>query len=640
MKLTSLSNRHEISKSRFSILGLLALVLFGSIIYSHILNAPFIFDDFSSVVDSEIIKDFKTALKKYSDNRYVTLLSFAFNYVLGGLKPFGYHFLNNLIHIINALLVYYLVIVTFDTPFFRSYIDNESARSSRYFMAFSSAFVFITHPIQTQAVTYIAQRATSMATLFYLLSLLMYIKWRLRKSQERGGEGKGWEIQTRRLKRVASAYALYAISIMSAVLAMKTKAIAFTLPVIITLYEFYFFYNPSFTMKTNLKWKRFLYLFPLLLTIFIIPLNMLNINLPVETILENADKFSRETPAIDRTDYLFTQFRVIVTYLRLLVCPVNQNLDYRYPVYHSFLNIHVFLSFLFLSTIITVAVYLFYRSKNANKNLKCSGDQYAALYIRLISFGILWFFITLAVESSIIPIRDVIFEHRLYLPSIGFFIACISLANCIIHRMKIKVILVVLIVLLLSVSTYYRNTLWQDPQKLWEDVIEKAPNNVRAYNELGAIFRDEEKYTEAMEQFENALKINKNYAFTYYNIGYIQYKLGAYEDALAYFREALKFKLAAQLHMDIYNSIGITYSEMGNDTDAVHAFKKAIEILPGSIIPYNNLGRQYSKMGKFDQAIEIFEKGLRIREEPHLRSNLSIAFDKKKERDKNLKNID
>jgi|WetSurSiteA1Bulk_404760.scaffolds.fasta_scaffold08053_2 protein O-mannosyl-transferase len=639
MKLSSSSNRPEISKSRFSILGLFALVLFGSIIYSHILNAPFVFDDFSSVVDSEIIKDFGITLQKHSDNRYVTLLSFAFNYALGGLKPFGYHFINNLIHIINALLVYYLVIVTFDTPFFRSYLHNESSRSSRYFMAFSSAFVFITHPIQTQAVTYIAQRATSMATLFYLISLLMYIQWRLIKNQEARVEGKVWEIQNRRLKLVAPAHTLYAISFMSAVLAMKTKEIAFTLPVIITLYEFYFFYNPSFTMKANLNWKRFLYLFPLLLTMLIIPLTMLNINVPIETLLENADKFSKETPAIDRTDYLFTQFRVIVTYLRLLVFPVNQSLDYRFPVYHSFFNIQVLLSFLFLSVIVAVAVYLFYRSKIENKNLKC-GDQYAALHFRLISFGILWFFITLSVESSIIPIKDVIVEHRVYLPSIGFFIACISLADCIIHRMKTKVILVLLIVLLLAVGTYYRNTLWQDPQKLWEDVIQKGPNNARAYNELGAIFRDEGKYAQAMEQFQKALKINKNYAFTYYNIGYIYHKLGNYENALIYFRKALECELTPQLHMDIFTSIGITYSETGKDEDAVIAFKRAVELLPRSIIPYNNLGRQYMKMGKFDQAIEIFEKGLKIREEPHLRSNLSIAFDKKKEGDNKLKNID
>lgn len=617
MKLTSLRNQPEIYKSRYSTLGLFALALLGLVIYSNILNAPFVFDDFSSVVDNEIIKDFETTLKKYSNTRYINMLSFALNYALGGVKPFGYHLINNLIHIINALLIYYLIIITFNTPFFRSYIKNESVNYSRYFLAFSSAFIFISHPIQTQAVTYIAQRVTSMTTLFYLLSLIMYIKARLLINEQTT------------IKIKSSFISFYLISFISAILAMKTKEIAFTLPIIITLYEFFFFYYPSFTKKKNLKWKRFTYLFPILLTLLIIPLNLLKINSPLENILENADKFSKETPVIERTDYLFTQFRVVVTYLRLLILPVNQNLDYRFPIYHSFLNMHVLLSFLFLLIIASAAVYLFYRSRNEKQDLKSIGNKYSALHFRLISFGIFWFFITLSVESSIIPIRDVIVEHRLYLPSIGFFIACISLADYTIDRLEIKVFLVILIVISLSISTFNRNTLWKDPQKLWADVIKKAPTNVRAYNELGTIFRDEGRYTEAMEQFEKALMINQNYALTYYNIGYVNYKLGEYENALTYFRKTLDCELTPQLHMEIFNSIGILYSETGKDEEAVTAFKKAIEILPSSVIPYNNLGIQYIKMGKFDESIKILEKGLKIRDDLHLRSNLSLALSKK-----------
>ncbi len=616
------------NKTAFSIfLGILSIVLLGAVLYSNILHAPFIFDDYSSIVDNETIKDIKASFKDILNNRYITEISFALNYAIGGLKPFGYHFINNLIHIVNALFVYYLVILTCKTP------QMANSNLPAQFIAFSSAFVFVAHPIQTQAVTYVAQRSTSMATMFYLISLVMYIKWRLMISQKP-------EIRSQRSKLHAIRYTLYAASLISAILAMKTKEIAFTLPILVTLYEFFFFNNSPNSADRNQNWKKFLYLFPIILTILIIPLSMLNMKLPAETIIQNIDDLSRETTDITRTEYLFTQLRVIMTYLRLLIFPVNQNLDYRYPVYHSFFNIHVLLSFLFILSMIGIAIYLFSRSRISIRGAQSPDSRFLFPNFRLISFGILWFFLTLSVESSIFPIKDVIVEHRLYLPLIGFFIGCISFIDCMINQHRLKNILIIIIVTCLSVSTYARNTLWKDPQKLWEDVIDKSPNNVRAYNEIGAIFRDEGKYAQAMEQFEKALKINKNYAFTYYNIGYIQYKLGTYENALAYFRKALRFKLTAQLHMDVYNSIGITYSEMGNDTDAVHAFKKAIEILPGSIIPYNNLGRQYIKMGKFDQAIEIFEKGLRIREESHLRSNLSIACDKKKERDKNLKKID
>jgi len=115
-----------------------------------------------------------------------------------------------------------------------------------------------------------------------------------------------------------------------------------------------------------------------------------------------------------RAEYLITQIRVIVTYLRLLVFPMNQNLDYDYPLFDSFFAPQVVLAFLLLTMVIGTGVYLLYR------------DRHAPGAGRLTAFGIFWFFMTLSVESSIIPIADVIFEHRLYLPSVGFFIAITS----------------------------------------------------------------------------------------------------------------------------------------------------------------------------------------------------------------------
>ena len=112
---------------------------------------------------------------------------------------------------------------------------------------------------------------------------------------------------------------------------------------------------------------------------------------------------TQETSSLSRTDYLLTQFNVITTYIRLLFFPVNQNLDYDYPISRTLFEFPTLLSFLFLTSVVAFGGWMFKKS-------------------RLISFGIFWFFITLSVESSIIPIRDVIFEHRVYLPSVGFVI--------------------------------------------------------------------------------------------------------------------------------------------------------------------------------------------------------------------------
>ena len=609
------------NKKQLIILGVLGIFLLGVVIYSNVLHAPFVYDDYSSIIKNESIRSIPESLKNISSNRYLPLVSFALNYAVSGLKPFGYHLINNFIHIINAFLVYSLVIVTFKTPFFRS--RGDAIYASQYFIAFSSAFIFVVHPIQTQAVTYVVQRSTLMATMFYLLSLVMYIKARLESQRKVEGRTKK---NNDSVLASASALALtfYLISLVSAVFAMKTKEITFTLPIIITLYEV------SFIKTNENRLKRFLYLLPILLTILIIPLSMLNMKGPQENIALDIDTQSRETLNISRTDYLITQSRVCMTYLRLLIFPVNQSFDYDYPVYHSFFNLQVLLSFLILLSIFGIGIYLFYISK-----IKSAGVQPLSPKLRLAAFGIFWFFITLSVESSIIPIRDVINEHRVYLPSIGFFIACIVALNQTLLAKKIKIGLVVILISILSLSTYSRNSIWKDPQTLWEDVIAKAPNNSRAYNNLGVVFKERQEFDRAIEQFEKSLRANRNYTAVYYNLGDVQYRLGHYKNAIVYLRQALTGKLSPRLQVDILNKLGRTYSAMGQTEKSIETFEEAVRLFPTSVVLLNNLGVQYVKNNQISQAIEVFEKAIRIKEKPYLFNNLALAYAKKRDKAKN-----
>ncbi len=121
---------------------------------------------------------------------------------------------------------------------------------------------------------------------------------------------------------------------------MKTKEIAFTLPIMILLYEFIFF-------KSTLK-RKLVFLVPVLLTLVIVPMSMLHIDKPLGEVLSDLSEKSRLQTDMSRGDYLMTEMRVIVTYIRLIFLPVNQNLDYDYPIYRSFFSPPVFLSFLFL----------------------------------------------------------------------------------------------------------------------------------------------------------------------------------------------------------------------------------------------------------------------------------------------------
>lgn len=388
------------------ILSLLAIIILGTIIYSNTFDASWHFDDHTAIVENYGIRDLKGIALGIGASRWIGFTTFALNYHFGKLDVFGYHLVNIGIHLLSAILVYFLALLTLKTPYLKETSISRHAAS----LALASGLIFVAHPIQTQAVTYIVQRFTSLATLFYLLSLILFIKARL---QNLGG------------KRFYSPSHLgcYLGSLLAAFLSMKTKEITITLPAIILLYEFCFF-SPSLRALV----RKLPYLTPLLLTFFIIPFSRSGIGIlgvsggtfiGIAEIGDVIGSATQETTAISRTDYLLTQFNVIVTYIRLMFFPVNQNLDYDYPISHTLFEFPTFFSFLLLVSIVIFGVWMFKKS-------------------RLISFGIFWFFITLSVESSIIPIRDVIFEHRVYLPSVGFVLFLTVAIYQMLEQIKIK----------------------------------------------------------------------------------------------------------------------------------------------------------------------------------------------------------
>jgi hypothetical protein len=165
------------------------IILIGALIYSNTFHAPFVFDDFPAIVQNPAVQDFGHYVTSMSptDGRMVGKLTFALNYALHGADVAGYHLFNLLVHLFNAVLVYWLVVLTLRAPFFRN--DGGAARisdASRNFVACCIGLLFVVHPVQTQAVTYIVQRFTSLATMFYLLSLLFYANWRLSLDRAEG----------------------------------------------------------------------------------------------------------------------------------------------------------------------------------------------------------------------------------------------------------------------------------------------------------------------------------------------------------------------------------------------------------------------------------------------------------------------
>jgi len=434
----------------------------------------------------------------------------------------------------------------------------------------------------------------------YILSLTLYIKARLQTVQT-GANAVGKFFST-------STLTFYFLSLVSAILAMKTKEISLTLPFVIILYEVMFF-APT---KQNYGFaKRLLYLIPVTLTAFIIPLSLIGTDKPIGDMLGELREAAQETEEISRNIYFLTQFRVIVTYIRLLFLPINQNLDYDYPLSHSLFEPQTFVSFLFLSAIFVFAVYLFIRSRRT--------DNAHGL---LISFGILWFFITLSVESSIIPIRDVIFEHRLYLPSVGIVIAFSSAVlygtSYARERLGIKVslllatcVLLLATVFPLDIATYKRNLVWKDEVTLWEDVVRKSPRKARAHNNLGVYYHYMRGWlNEAIMEYETALKLKPDYAEAYYNRGNAYRSQGRLDEAIQEYRTALKLKTD---YAEAYNNLGSVYYIQRRFDEGIKEYITALRLKPDYPDAHYNLGLAYTEKGLKEEAREEFKRLLEIK---------------------------
>ena len=575
--------------------------------YSNTFQSPFQWDENDFIVRNPIVKNLEYFLtpsraKEFDPDLYISLktrfmgyLTFALNYKVHGFDVLGYHLFNLTIHILNAILVYLFTLLTFKTPFLRGSPIGKNPN----LIALFSSLLFVSHPIQTEAVTYIYQRLASLVTFFYLLSLVFYIQWRL-KSEEK------------ELSHFHST-TLYALSLLSAVLAMKTKENSFTLPFCLTVYEFFFFTGP--------KKIRVIRLIPFLLTFAIIPLTLIGMDKSFgEIITHILDPSSLVIKTVSEEAYLFTQFRVILTYLRLLFLPIHQNLDYNYPVYPTFLTLQVFLPFLFHLTLLGLAVYLFHRSQSTSPHW------------RFISFGILWFFITLSVESSVIPQQVMMDEYRVYLPSVGMFIAIVTTVFLLPEKLKVKfpklekqiLWFFIFAVALLSVLTYSRNIVWKDVVSMWKDVAEKSPGNPRAHYNLGLAYAERGRLDEAKKEFEKALELDPSHAKARNNLGLIYDQQGRSEDAIREFHLALKLNPD---NADVHYNLGLIYGRQGRLNDAIMEFQISLKINPNDASAHNNLGVLFGQQGRLDDAIREFQAALKIDpDHTKARNNLTRAI--------------
>ena len=552
-------------------LSIILILGLGLLAYSNSFFCSFHFDDARFIVSNLAIKNLHNiqGIWDLLPCRFILYLSLAINYYFGQLNVLGYHLVNVTVHLISALLVWWLVLLTLRTPALK---DDPIARHAPT-IALLTALIFVTHPIQTQAVTYIIQRAASMSTMFYLLSLCLYAKSGLLRCAPR---------HDRHCER--SEAVSFIASLFAAVLAMFTKETAITLPLIVLTYEFYFLNN-----KKNINWKH---LAPFLATALIIPITMFFTAHSHAVSSREMQMALKGHSTIPAASYLITEFRVIITYIRLSFIPIHQNLVYDYPIYKSILNAPVLFSLLTLGTVLYFAKRLF-------------------LKYRLVSFGIIWFFITLLPESSIFPIDIVIFEHRLYLPMVGFCIFGVSGLYYLSAKRTLKVMIALLaaVIGINSFLTYQRNKIWATEISLWNDVVTKSPHKERPYVSRGLAFTLENDIPDAIADFDRAIDLNPSDDEAYNNRGMIYGNQNQFPEAMADFNKAIQIN---PQDAQAYNNRAFIFAVQGDFANALREIKKAIALDPDYADAYYNLGKVYNSQGNLKEAVVDYSKAIRL----------------------------
>ena len=444
------------------------LLLVTIAVYSRGMNGSFQFDDLHTVQFSHSIRhlaNFFTAssiLDAIHGKRVLTDFTFAVNYWAAGPAPLSFHLTNLAIHLATTLLVF----------FFTRRILALGGAGSRDLLAVAVTAVFALHPLQTQAVIYISQRAESLASAFYLGSLLLLLR-----AERRG--------------RCAAGAGFYVASFALFALGLSAKVIVATLPV-------------AYVLIGLLPGPHVLLARPSRRLVLASPFLAYALSTTVLTVagLKGEDA-GFLIPFMPPGRYFLTQWHVLVTYLRLLFWPSGQNVDWDFPVARGLGDPAVLGSGVVLVVLLASAGILFFRCRLRADSMGAKG--------RMAAFGVIWFFLLLAPTSSVVPLADVLMEHRIYLASWGVFLAAAIAADSLIERLRLlgrPVFLVAAVACAaLATATYLRVGLWQSKLALWSDCVAKSPYKARAHLGLANGYREAGDAQRAVEEFHTALNL-------------------------------------------------------------------------------------------------------------------------------------
>ena len=392
--------------------------------------------------------------------------TFLIDRALYGHTPTGYHLLNLLLHLGSGLLIYRIL--------------THAATEDTQQVPFWTALLFLIHPIQTEAVTYISGRASGLMAFFYLLALALYDKAGMRE-------------------REGSSHRYYRLgALLSFLLALGSKETAMTFPLALLLWE---------VLVRRLNGAAFRRAF-------------LSRQLSFWFVLAAAGVWASWHPRYSALaqfsfgirplwDNLLSELHAATYAIFLFVCPWKQSFDHDLPEFHSLFQWPLPLDALLVLGVAAVALFSLRRAP-------------------LLTFGIAWFVLQL-LPTSVIPRNDLLSERNLYLAAMGLLLVVVVVGSCLIQwLMKVTLqarlvwlganVFVVILVLMLCFSTFQRNLLYRDEVSLWSDTVRKSPQKGRAHNNLGHAYAMQDDWDHAIEEYRTAVRLDPDYVLAQQNL--------------------------------------------------------------------------------------------------------------------------
>ena len=568
----------------YRILPPCVLVFLTGLIYYPSLTYDFQFDDIANITKHFNIRHYAFKDLIFSGTRWISYWLNSLHYKIDKFHPFSYRLGNVIIHTLNGLLIFFILLTVFTRLSKKSFFTRNA-----FSLSFLTSLLFLLHPVQTQTVSYVIQGQLEGLSAFFSLSMILSFLW--------------ISYSSNLVQYILSTILFF----MLAILSTGSKEIAIVIPALILLVDWFFVARGNWQSLKNRLWFHSvntitilgIYLYLLKPKFFI---ELFGLKMEVGNNLGNIITNTHDQ-MITPLHFFISQFKVILHYLWIFIWPLNISVEYDWVLVKSFFSPDCLFPFLALFCM----GFILFKLLQQNPT-------------NIIGFAALWFAINILPRSSIMPSPELLVDYKTYLASFGWLliisITIIKLFDSLkwysakfksfANRYQLSYIMTTVIIVVLGFGTVHRNTIWRSGIDFWANVVDNAPGKARAYNNYGVELSQKlAKFAESIPYFQHAINMDKNYRDPYNNLAVAYAATHQLDKAIDTLNLSLRIN---PYYPEAYNNIASFMIEKKDFEQAKKALSLALQLRPYYGKAYFNLGRVFMEEGESEKALEAFRK--------------------------------